>query len=438
MTVMTPTDYFDDCKFGEIDFGLRPVFKSHILKKERKRRCVMSLKDLSLERITCYSQLTEAAVLSVPVSLLSELLCLCVKRSRLQQLSLLVQSWPHPVLRLASREEGGYDYGEEVGRNVDQRKEMIRRKSQVVITAINRTIATGEREGEAMPSVSTLDITNLPMTFLFLSRTSSSMNRCSPLRVISDVVVDDDAGSLQDMKFSLQVRHLYFTCYNCQGMSSKKLFQLLLRLKSCQNIHLNLVEGLQISRLDLRATFSEHSSGCQASELFTFLSREFPNVSSLDLSYNAINLNGDERATSIVQTFLASLTKLTRLDIGGNRLTNKIPQILGTSSKLQYLNLTGTQLRQLDVSYLATLSGINHLDLSSNKLRNKLNVLRGMLEKLLSLQILEMIDCDLDDDCIEEIIPAFKLLENLKIVNLTKNLILRQNFHINQCQILTD
>ena len=78
------------------------------------------------------------------------------------------------------------------------------------------------------------------------------------------------------------------------------------------------------------------------------------------------------------------------------------------------------------------------VDLSSNKLRNKLNVLRGMLGKLHNLQILEMIDCDLDDECIDEIIPAFEIMENLKIVNLTNNLILRQNFSVNQCQILTE
>ena len=116
---------------------------------------------------------------------------------------------------------------------------------------------------------------------------------------------------------------------------------------------------------------------------------------------------------------------------------NKVPSILRDSPGLQYLNLTGTQLRQLDVSYLATLIWINHLDLSSNKLHNKLNVLRRMLEQLHNLQILEMIDCDLDDECLDEIIPAFKILEKLEVVNLTNNLILRHDFNVNQCRILT-
>ena len=438
---MTNQDVFEDCRFGDIDFSFSPVFQSFIVHNRElgRSRCVLrSLKELALLQISRYSSLTLAAVSSVPVSLLSDLLHLSVSFHRLHQLALLVKSWPMPVLKLLNN-GGGYDYIEEIRTNVDQRKHDFKMKSEVAITALNKTIPSVQSEEKSC--INCLDITNFPMTFRFLSQTSASLGSSRSLRVISDVVVTDSKVSIfRDFNFTLQVRHLHLCCHDCHGVSSEKLYHLLTQLKLLPNIDLNYLEGLQISRLDLRAAFSEHkTSGSQgqASEFFAFISEEFPNISCLDLSYNAVNLNGDERATSILQKFLSSLSKLNRLNIGGNRLTNKVPSILRDSPGLQYLNLTGTQLRQLDVSYLATLIWINHLDLSSNKLHNKLNVLRRMLEQLHNLQILEMIDCDLDDECLDEIIPAFKILEKLEVVNLTNNLILRHDFNVNQCRILT-
>ena len=100
---MTNQDVFEDCRFGDIDFSFSPVFQSFIVHNRElgRSRCVLrSLKELALLQISRYSSLTLAAVSSVPVSLLSDLLHLSVSFHRLHQLALLVKSWPMPVLKL--------------------------------------------------------------------------------------------------------------------------------------------------------------------------------------------------------------------------------------------------------------------------------------------------------------------------------------------------
>ena len=382
-----------------------------------------------------YFQLSSGGATCLPAGLSSDLVSDCVQSSRSSQLAVIIQSWPHPVLRLSSSQAGAaYDYLEEISLDVDQRKLELKMKSELAITALNKTM-----QNQHGSHISVLDITNFPMTFHFLIRTSASMRSRRKIRVISDLVVDEQNIFLplpSALNFTLQIRHLYVACYDSHGVSSRKLCHFLHQLRACPDIDLSSLEGLQISRLDLRAAFGveKHSS-----ELFDFLSEEFPNISSLDLSYNAINLNGDDLATSILQNLFSKLVRLKRLNIGGNRLTNKLPDIL-RGRDLHYLNLTGSQLRQLDVSFLAAFPGLNHLDLSNNKLRNKLNVLQGLLVRLKLLEILEMIDCELDDECLEEIIHTVNPLAKLRIINVTNNLILRQDFYINhdQCRIITE
>ena len=371
----------------------------------------------------------------LPAGLLTDLVTDSVQSCRSTQLAVIIQDWPHPVFRLLSSQAGSvYDYEEEIRSDVDQRKLDLRMKSELVITAVNTTM-----QSQHGSNIRVLDITNFPMTFHFLIRTSASMGSRRQIRVISDLVVDDQNISLplpSALNFLLQIRHLHIACYDSHGVSSMKLGHFLNQLRACPDIDISSLEGLQISRLDLRAAFGveKHSS-----ELFDFISEQLPSISSLDLSYNAINLNGDDLATSILENLFSKLARLKRLNIGGNRLTNKLPVIL-RGRDLQYLNLTGAQLRQLDVSFLASLPGLNHLDLSNNKLRNKLNVLQGMLVRLQLLEILEMIDCELDDECLEDIIQTVKPLTKLRIINVTNNLILRQDFHINrdQCKIITE
>ena len=60
MTNLDNRDNFKDCRFGDIDFAFSPVFKSFILHKpaERKIWSVKSLKDLCIDRISCYSEVS--------------------------------------------------------------------------------------------------------------------------------------------------------------------------------------------------------------------------------------------------------------------------------------------------------------------------------------------------------------------------------------------
>ena len=115
------------------------------------------------------------------------------------------------------------------------------------------------------------------------------------------------------------------------------------------------------------------------------------------------------------------MTFLRRLDLSGNRLTNKLSVILSATIELQYLNLTGTQLRQVDISYLARLKKLNQLDLSSNNLANKLNILKNVFIALEELEILEMVDCNLNQTHIDDLIPCLERMKKLKVINLKGN-----------------
>ena len=56
------SDNFKDCRFGEIDFGFCPVFKSSILHKNptvSARLSVKSLKDLCIHKMTCYTEVSK-------------------------------------------------------------------------------------------------------------------------------------------------------------------------------------------------------------------------------------------------------------------------------------------------------------------------------------------------------------------------------------------
>ena len=62
---------------------------------------------------------------------------------RSQQLALIIQSWHHPVFRLLSSRSGGeYNYTEEIRANVDERKQRLKVRTELAITAISKTMQT--------------------------------------------------------------------------------------------------------------------------------------------------------------------------------------------------------------------------------------------------------------------------------------------------------
>jgi len=234
----------------------------------------------------------------------------------------------------------------------------------------------------------------------------------------------------------IQIRHLYIEIRDCKSIERNArcsgniyhenlLLSGLLSMKSSDSpYNFEHVEGIQLSRLDLRSTFI--GGKARAVQFFDGLKSiiDPEKIKKIDLSSNAINVNGDDQATEILADFLSSFPNLRKLDLRGNRLTNKVGCILRKCENLEYLNLSGTQMRQIDVSFLSTLQKLTHLDISSNCLGNKLNVLKTTFKALKQLKILEMEDCQLSQDSVNELQPYLRSMPNLQLLNLISN-----NFH---------
>ena len=201
---------------------------------------------------------------------------------------------------------------------------------------------------------------------------------------------------------------------------------------------LSCVAGLELSRVDMRSFFEGKGTAYTrnyAIGFFTALADTFSNITALDLSYNALNLNGSITTTQVLRNFIASLSKLTRLDLSGNRLTNNLPVLLADLDNLQYLNVSGTQLRTTDISYLARFTNLEHLDISNCCLSNKLNVLQGVFAALINLAILEMVDCNLRQMHFDELLPILQKMKTLQLLNMNGNKVTAVMLN---CKVLSD
>ena len=145
-----------------------------------------------------------------------------------------------------------------------------------------------------------------------------------------------------------------------------------------------LIQGIQLSRLDLRSAFN--GGKARAVQFFDGLKRVInpEKIKKIDLSSNAINVNGDDQATEILANFLSSFPCLRKVDLRGNRLTNKVGCILKNCENLEYLNLSGCQMRQIDVSFLSSLQKLTHLDISNNYLGTEMKTGFFRMKKLTS------------------------------------------------------
>ena len=137
-----------------------------------------------------------------------------------------------------------------------------------------------------------------------------------------------------------------------------------------------------MSRLDLRSAFN--GGKARAVQFFDGLKRVInpEKIKKIDLSSNAINVNGDDQATEILASFLSSFPCLRKVDLRGNRLTNKVGCILKNCENLEYLNLSGCQMRQIDVSFLSSLQKLTHLDISNNYLGTEMKTGFFRMKKL--------------------------------------------------------
>jgi len=415
------------------------VFKTvgKLGENNQKGLAIETLKNLCLYKITHYNQLTKAACKVVPKDIVVELAEECVRKCRYQQLSVILDDWHLPVFRMVSRNVGdSLDFCREMEAKadsslMDEIRKLENLKSKLVITVLQKVIRLFK---VGRTKIQVLDITNYPVPLELIVGLLGEefkvidLEREDSLKIVVDLQLSENSflvnnSNLYHNNISIQVRNVYFSIFNFMMLRAyleNQYMDILQQLTSSKVYNISQLEGLQLSRLNLRETFMK--GGARASMFLEGISNIFSeNLVILDLSYNAININGDEKATDILREFFASLSHLKRLDLSGNRLTNNLGAILQKNTKLEYLNLSGTQLRQIDVSFLASLSNLQHLDVSSNKLSNKLNVLKSVFNALSNLKVLEMEDCNLNQDCILELNPYLKSLSKLEILNVNYN-----------------
>jgi len=436
-----------------------PVFKKvEILNETKKSEPAIfqpsSLKTLCLQKITAFNKLIRSARDVVPREVLTELAEVCMEDLKYNQINLLLQSWPYPTFKVKSKQfSESVNFCEALSDdhviNRYQHVEQIR----FLISILKKILKHRNSEGI---NIINLDITNCPVDarVLFNSANSESPEESEEicilpgeaqvsksLNIITDFHLNEQSPltSAQRKRIEevyknvkIQIRHLYIEILdtsfieriacNCLYHENLLLSHLLLMKDSNSSpYNFNHVEGIQLSRLDLRSAFN--GGKARAVQFFDGLKRVInpEKIKKIDLSSNAINVNGDDQATEILANFLSSFPCLRKLDLRGNRLTNKVGCILKKSENLEYLNLSGCQMRQIDVSFLSSLQKLTHLDISNNYLGNKLNALKTIFKALKKLKILEMEDCQLSQDGINELQPYLRSLPNLQLLNLISN-----------------
>ena len=374
----------------------------------------------------------------VPREILSELVETCVKNGRYRQLTALVETWPEPSFKIAPRSVGDHlDYLREQQARADidvasERNEKLKKKFNILASVLQKVF---KLFNENKTKITTIDVTYYPLSlefFMFLQREwLTDPAKRTTLIVNADLMITENClveDFLEKSSFNIhqniviRPRNIYFELVQCTRNYSEHLYsEFLYKISIHQNFSVDGLEGLQLSNMNLRQCFS--GKGENAELFFQGLKNIIfaSNLTKLDLKYNGINLNGDENGTKILGSFLSSFPNLRRLSLCGNRLTNKLGAILKTNTDLEYLNVGGCQLRQIDVSFLSTLTRLRHLDISSTQLANKLNVLKTVLSYLVRLTILEMEDCGLTDECIRDLRPHLRSLNSLKALNLYFN-----------------
>ena len=386
-----------------------------------------SLCNLCIRKVVSDSSLADRAK-TVPATILRDLVRAAVHQGRYGSLASLVESWPHKVFKL---EKLSLPYLVSLPDNLDteDRKSLIKKSSKLEITLVNKVVHL-VKSGKTCITV--LDISGYPLDSDFLVSTLESFqtttSSSSPiLTLVLDLYLTDKvclklntAGIPVSEGLRVVVRNVYFSITQNISYWEEEYIKTLDKLQHdwADVFDVSNVSGLELSMLDIRSFFAQRSG---RGDFFYILSDIFKQLKVLDLSYNAINLNGCEIATRILRDFLSRASCLERLDLSGNRLTNNVPALFSNTLNLRYLNLSGTQLRQVDLSYLARLNLLEQLDISSNNLGNKLNILKNIFTALEELEILEMVDCKLSQAHIDDLIPYLEKTIKLKMVNLMEN-----------------
>ena len=356
-----------------------------------------------------------------------------------------MEIWPQQCLKLSKLKPA---------RNIDLamngtsevKKAVILEEKEMVLTLLDRLLKIA-RAGNLPANLETLDVTGFPLVFSRLmdiirgfAETSNMLrDKRSTIRLRVDLyLTDKECWQLNRERqlplcgVKVSVRHVYFTIvsHTSTFLWQTEYLACLTKLKKVWHhiFDFSSTSGLELARLDIRSFFAESATIEERNAGTRFLldlANTFDQVNTLDLSYNAINLNGSPSTCDIIGEFLSHLggkpKGLVRLDLSGNRLTNHLSALLKHTPNLRYLNLTGTQLRTIDISFLSQMRSLRHLDLSCCSLQNKLNALLGIFGFLTEMRILEMVDCNLEQTHLDELMPGLRRLEKLELLNISYN-----------------
>ena len=356
-----------------------------------------------------------------------------------------MEIWPQQCLKLSKLKPT---------RNIDLamngtsevKKVVILEEKEMVLTLLDRLLKIA-RAGNLPANLETLDVTGFPLVFSRLmdiirgfAETSNMLrDKRSTIRLWVDLyLTDKECWQLNRERqlplcgVKVSVRHVYFTIvsHTSTFLWQTEYLACLTKLKKVWHhiFDFSSTSGLELARLDIRSFFAESATIEERNAGTRFLldlANTFDQVNTLDLSYNAINLNGSPSTCDIIGEFLSHLggkpKGLVRLDLSGNRLTNHLSALLKHTPNLRYLNLTGTQLRTIDISFLSQMRSLRHLDLSCCSLQNKLNALLGIFGFLTEMRILEMVDCNLEQTHLDELMPGLRRLEKLELLNISYN-----------------
>jgi len=364
----------------------------------------------------------------VPTIILRLLAKESIQRSNLTVFSNIVEIWPDRLLDVPDIQEPFES--SELYRSEDV---SLYKKERIALNhGISMSLLHAVRRSRLYSIVEFVDLSGYPIScellFDFTRGCSESEVFLKLLTIRADFYLTSDFlkdcfriyRSSRTSKVRIVVRNIYTSMnYNdsrCnweqQYLNCLKIF-----LSDSEFIDLTYVEGIELSRLGLRSLFATQ----EPPSFFSHLLVCYRNLEAIDLSYNAINLNGDMSSCTILKNFLDSYPKLERLSLSGNRLRNNVSILLENVVSLVYLNLSGTHMRVNDISFLAKLVKLEHLDLSENFLRNKINALTTAFKALDNVAVLELEDCGLTEVQLGDLLPVLKQMPALQLLNLKAN-----------------
>ena len=426
---------------------------------------MMNRSDGDLPQIVSDASLATLAQRIIPQTLVVCLAEAAARAQRCKSLAQLMEVWPQPSLKLSKLK---------LARNIDHaiitekgedKKAVILEEKEMVLTLLDRLLKIA-RAGKLPVNLETLDVTGFPLVFSRLmdilrgfAETQSNVlgEKRSSIRLRVDLYLTDKEcwqlnreRQLPVCGVQVSVRHVYFTIVSHTSSFAWQTEYLacLTKLKRVWHhiFDFTSTTGLELARLDIRSFFAESATTEERNAGTSFLSdlaNTFDQINTLDISYNAINLNGSPSTCAIMGEFLSHLggepKGLLRLDLSGNRLTNHLSALLKHTPNLHYLNLTGTQLRTIDISFLSQMRSLRHLDLSCCSLHNKLNALLGIFGSLTEMKVLEMVDCSLEQSHLDELMPGLLRLEKLELLNISFNAINPvENVDRLKCRVVMD